>query len=110
MSYKKYESIYTGYQNSTDKDAYLRIHENRIILFEAVRESLGTENSGQSLESIPMLKNRIKEFTSELNLLVTVLHEHRKKVFEVNQMKSNLEIYMKISNKMSQKIGIRNLV
>lgn len=94
-TYKKYKSIYTGYQNSTDKDAYLRMHESKIILFEAARESIGIVINKPSLEPISTLKNKIQELTVESDKLMTVLTEHKKKVSEVNQFKSNLETYLK---------------
>ena len=93
-TYKKYKSFYAGYQNSTDKDAYLRIHESKIILFEAARESLGSINSKQPLASITVLKNKIQDLTDESDQLMAVLNEHKKKVSEVNQMKSNLDTYL----------------
>lgn len=94
-TYKKYKSIYTGYQNSTDKDAYLRTHESKIILFEAARESLGSIISKSSSDLISTLKNKIQELTLESEKLMAVLVEHKKKVSEVNQLKSNLENYLK---------------
>jgi len=98
-TYKKYKSIYTGYQNSTDKDAYLRTHESKIILFEAARESLGSIISKSSSDSISTLENKIQELTLESEKLIPVLVEHKKKVSEVNQLKSNLETYLKTNIK-----------
>lgn len=94
-SYKKYKSIYTGYQNSTDKDAYLRMHESKLILFEAARESLGTANTINKPESISTLKNKIQDLTSESDDLMAILDVHKRKVLEVNQLKNNLETYLK---------------
>ena len=93
-TYKKYKSIYTGYQNSTDKDAYLRMHESKIILFEAARVALGSIISKSSSDSISTLENRIHELIVESEKLKAVLVEHKKKVSEVNQLKSNLETYL----------------
>jgi hypothetical protein len=101
-TYKKYKSIYTGYQNSIDKDAYLRMHESKIILFEAARESLGSIISKQSSDSISILENKIQELTVESEKLMVVLVEHKKKVSELNQLKSNLETYLKTSYQTTQ--------
>jgi hypothetical protein len=99
---QKYKSIYTGYQNSTDKDAYLRMHESKIILFEATREKLGISKNAQSFETISILKNRIQELTIESEKLMFTLAEQKKKVTETNQLKSNLETYLKTPNQMTQ--------
>ncbi len=103
--FKKYKSIYTGYQNSTDKDAYLRLHEYKIILFEAARESLGSIISKPTSDSISTLENKIQELTLESEKLMAVLVEHKRKVSEVNQLKSNLETYLKTTiNRATDKI------
>lgn len=94
-TYNKYKSIYTNYQNSTDKDAYLRMHESKIILFEAARESMDTINKIKPVDSIEALKNRIQELTVESTKLMYAFDEHKNKVTEVNQLRSNLETYMK---------------
>jgi len=101
-TYKKYKSIYSGYQNSTDKDAYMRMHESKIILFEAACVSLGPLINKLSLDSITERKNRIQELTSDTAKLMTDLTEHKKKVAEMNKLKSNLETYLKSPNLMSQ--------
>jgi hypothetical protein len=101
-TYKKYKSIFTSYQNSTDKDAYLSMHESKIILFEAAREALESENHKQSLEPISTLEIRIKELTDESEKLMTVLDGHKKKLSEANQLKRNFEIYLRAPNQMSK--------
>lgn len=42
---QKYKSIYIGFQNATDKDAYFRMYEYEIILFEATQHSLKISSS-----------------------------------------------------------------
>jgi len=71
------------------------MHESKIILFEAARESLGTVNSKHMIESIFTLKNRILELTLESDKLTAVLTKQKLKISEVNQLKSNLETYLK---------------
>ncbi len=53
-TYNNYKTIYSGYQNSINKDAYFRIHESKIILFEAAKEALGKKPS-------PLLPSSISE-------------------------------------------------
>lgn len=93
-TYKKYKSIYTDYQNSTDKDAFLRIHESKIILFEAAREILGISNRDRRLEPISILRNKIQELIIESENLIPILSEQKNKVSEANQLKSNLERFL----------------
>jgi len=93
-TYKKYKSIYTGYQNSTDKDAYLRIHESKIILFEAASEALDTANKKPTTEALSTHKRRIHALNLKANKIKINLNEQKIKVSEVNQLKSNLETYL----------------
>ena len=94
-TYKKYKSIYTGYQISTDKEAYLRLHESKIILFEAARVALDTIDRKQPKLSIPMLKDQIQKLTVESEALIIQQKEHKQKVAEVNLLKNNLKNYLK---------------
>lgn len=93
-SYKKCKSIYTGYENSTDKDAYLRMHESKIILFEAARESLGTTGIEVKVDALSTLKKTIQNLNDEANKLKLDLDVQKKTISEVNQLKRNLESYL----------------
>lgn len=101
-TYKKYKSIYTDYENAIDKDAYFRMYEREIILFEAARESIGSPNSQHEVESIFKLKNKIRELSVELKSITTILSDQKKKISEVNDLKKNLETYLKATNEILQ--------
>ena len=64
------------------------------ILFEAASESIKSSKSNFSSDSISILENQLQELTIESEKLMAVLVEHKKKVLEVNQFKSNLETYL----------------
>jgi len=93
-TYNKYKSIYNGYHNSTDKDAYLRLHESKIILFEAARVALDIIHSKQPKASIPLLKHEIQNLTNKSEKLMIQYKGLKKNVAEVNLLKNNLKNYL----------------
>ena len=95
---EKYKSIYTGFQNSTDKDAYFRMYEREIILYEAAQHSV--EISTSPLITLPTLelKNRIANQSNKLTLLSKTLDDQKKKIAATTQLRSNLETYLHSSN------------
>ncbi len=98
-TYKKYKSIFTSYQNSTDKDAFLRKYESQIILFEAAQTSLATYEKSDALPSIFSLKKKVQIINESSQKLIEQLKNQKKRVNEINQLKSNLETYLKTPNK-----------
>jgi hypothetical protein len=108
--YKKYKSIYINYKRTNNKDAYFRMHESEIILFEAARESLSKSITKEFITSTPKLKTKISILENKLNIFKIELKDQKEKVSKINLIKNNLETYLKNKNikekpkKISQKI------
>jgi len=94
-TYKKYKSIYTCYNTSTDKDAYFRMHESKIILFEAAKTSLTINDKVDFIPSIPSLREEIYSLNKSKKILTSQLSMQKKKVSDINQLKDNLETYLR---------------
>lgn len=94
-TYNNYKTIYSGYQNSTNKDAFFRTHESKIILFEAAREALGKKPSPLLPSSISEEKEKLATLSSKYQNLKTKLIDQQETVSKINQLRSNLEVYMK---------------
>lgn len=97
-TYNKYKKIFEGYSKASDQDKYFRTYETEIMLFELAREELG-DITKTELCSIPMIENEINIIYSDIKKLNRTLSSHKQKVKEINELKNNLETYMKENNK-----------
>jgi hypothetical protein len=96
MTYKKYLPLFSGYEKAKDKDAYLRQYEREIILFEAARESLKSSNFNLSaLPATEVLQKEISGLSAKIESLAHNLDKKKSEVSKINELRSNLEIYLK---------------
>jgi len=95
ITYKKYKSIYTRFQKSVDKDVFFRMHEKEIILFEAASESLVKPITDTLLASVPELQKQLSSLSIDMDKLIIQFSEQKKKVSEINSLRTNLETYLK---------------
>ena len=95
-TYNKYRNIHTGYERSSDKDAYLHLNEREIILFDAAQESLRREPiSPVLLSSIPKLSNSIYTLMGKAQRLSKELSNQKHELQRLNRLRINLETYLK---------------
>ncbi len=99
-TYKNYKSIYGKYQKTGDKDTFFRMHENKIILFEAAREKLDKPISNKFISSIPELKEYLSTLEHKTKYLMNTFANQKKEVSKINLLKTNLETYLKSNSEL----------
>ncbi len=94
QTYKNYYELYEDYQNSNDKREFYSANTDKIILFEAAKNSLGDSFNLSGLEDISVIKNELQKLKNEKNNEVEKYRKQKTKVSELNLLRTNLETYM----------------
>ncbi len=94
QTYKNYYKLYKNYQNSSDKGEFYRTNTDKIILFDAAKNTLGDSFDLSELEDIPNIKNELQKLKNEKDKETEKYRNQKNKVSELNLLRINLEIYM----------------
>ncbi len=91
----KYNAIYKNYLSAKDIDKFFRKHESEIIIYEAAQTYLSSQYKKSSPPTEDALTKDIKLLTRKSTTLYQSHKEHKKTVKEVNQLRQNLDDYLR---------------
>jgi len=92
--YKKYESIHQRYTTSSDPELFFQENESKLILFIAADEYLKSNTLSTTI-TFNELNNQTNVLSTNLEKAKSTLYQHKEKLNEINELKHNLETYLK---------------
>lgn len=95
-TYQKYKHVYTGYRKAKNPEAFFQQYESELILFESAHNTLLDGKTNRTpVPSLIELKEKHKHFMKAASSTKTKLATQQETISEINQLRANLETYLK---------------
>ncbi|VDN49293.1 Relaxase/Mobilisation nuclease domain-containing protein [Petrocella atlantisensis] len=91
----KYHAIYKNYLSAKDRDKFFRDYETEIIIYEAADNYLSSTYKTTTFPQENLLTKNIECLTRKSSSLYQSHKDQKEKVKEVNQLRQNLEDYLR---------------
>lgn len=92
--YNKYKDIHQSYTTASDFETFFQENESKLILFLAADEYLKS-NALSTTTTLKELNTQTDVLLNNLEKSKKVLSQHKEKLNDINELKHNLETYLK---------------